>query len=424
MADEGIYSEQQQKIRMLEKTLRQREDELKHAKEERRMLDELATVNELAVRKLEHERDSRHLLPEESLDTIVRLENTLKLDRLRSESLTKEKRLLEQQLAKQEKEITKLAGELEMIKSETGWTRSSRANGISRDAKGSENKIGELQLMIQRLEEEQRTNKQIQRKKTQLIETLSKELDGKKQLEEDLYQAQNTIKVKDRELKDQIEELKTLKRIHAKKDKLIITMENEKDELPIKALEGDKRFLQAEISKHMEVRRQQDRTIKAQQFRIEQLEARVETITQALKDLKMDRYLGDAIKGNIEVKEVQDRDLSNLANVVPEKEMIDVELYEMLQRDLESLRNALHMKEVIITEKDANVEALEKKVEILVHSKRAEGRSANAERKDYAYQIDDLKRALDVQAKSHRKMMDHMKEENARLKSRVFKSMS
>ena len=48
----------------------------------------------------------------------------------------------------------------------------------------------------------------------------------------------------------------------------------------------------------------------------------------------------------------------DINNVVPEKEMIDVELYEMLQRDLESLRNALQMKEVIITEKDANVEVL------------------------------------------------------------------
>ena len=138
------------------------------------------------------------------------------------------------------------------------------------------------------------------------------------------------------------------------------------------------------------------------------------------------------------------KDLLDLNNVVPEKEMIDVELYEMLQRDLESLRNALQMKEVIISEKDANVEvclkilfgaltlsfcivekecgtkrmslnsawfilpflqALEKKVEILVHSKRAEGRSAHAERKDYAYQIDDLKRALDAQAETHRRQV-------------------
>jgi len=48
------------------------------------------------------------------------------------------------------------------------------------------------------------------------------------------------------ETKDLAEELKTLKRIHAKKDKLILTMENEKDDLPIKALEGDKRFLQVQ----------------------------------------------------------------------------------------------------------------------------------------------------------------------------------
>lgn len=413
-----MYSEQQQRIRNLEKQLKSKEDELKMAKEERRMLDELATVSEMTLRKLENEREARQLLPEESLDTIVRLENTLKLERLKGESLVKEKRLLEHQLKVQEKEIAKLSEELDLLKTETGWTRGTRLN-VPRESKGSENKIGELQLIIQRLEEEQRTNKQIQRKKTQLIESLSKELDAKKQLEEDLYQAQNTIKVKDRELKDLAEELKTLKRIHAKKDKLILTMENEKDDLPIKALEGDKRFLQAEIAKHLEVRRQQDRTIKAQQTRIEQLESRVETITQALRDLKLDKPLEYALKGALESKE-PGRDQDN-GSVLPEKEVIDIELYEMLQRDLESLRNALQMKEVIITEKDANVEALEKKVEILVHSKRAEGRHAGADRREYASQIEDLKRALDVQAETHRKQIDRLKEENSRLKSRVTK---
>lgn len=403
--------------------MKSKEEELKSAKEERRMLDELATVSEMTLRKMENERESRQLLPEESLDTIVRLENTLKLEKLKTESLVKEKRMLEQQLKVQEKEIGKVSEELDLLKSETGWTRGVRPVGMSRDSKGSENKIGELQLVIQRLEEEQRTNKQIQRKKTQLIETLSKELDGKKQLEEDLYQAQNTIKVKDRELKDLSEELKTLKRIHAKKDKLILAMENEKDDLPIKALEGDKRFLQAEIAKHLEVRRQQDRTIKVQQMRIEQLEGRVETITQALKDLKLDKPLEHALKGTIEPRELNTRDL-DASNVMPEKEMIDIELYEMLQRDLESLRNALQMKEVIITEKDANVEALEKKVEILVHSKRAEGRHAGAERRDYATQIEDLRRALEVQADTHRKQLDRLKEENSRLKGRFSKGMA
>ena len=68
---------------------------------------------------------------QESLDTIVRLENTLKLERLKSEALLKEKRLLDQQLGKQEKDITKLSEELEFLKTETGWTRS-KSRGVSR----------------------------------------------------------------------------------------------------------------------------------------------------------------------------------------------------------------------------------------------------------------------------------------------------
>lgn len=108
------------------------------------MLDELATVSEMTLRKLENEREARQLLPEvfvelrsstlligltqESLDTIVRLENTLKLERLKGESLVKEKRLLEHQLKVQEKEIAKLSEELDLLKTETGWTRGTRLN--------------------------------------------------------------------------------------------------------------------------------------------------------------------------------------------------------------------------------------------------------------------------------------------------------
>ena len=45
------------------------------------------------------------------------------------------------------------------------------------------------------MEEEQKTHKQIERKKTLLIESLSRELDAKKKLEEDYYQSNNSLKV-------------------------------------------------------------------------------------------------------------------------------------------------------------------------------------------------------------------------------------
>ncbi len=57
------------------------------------------------------------------------------------------------------------------------------------------------------------------------------------------------------------------------------------------------------------------------------------------------------------------KDSPKKTDVIPEKEVIEVEVYEVLQQDLEQLRSALELKEVIIQEKDQNVEALEKKIE-------------------------------------------------------------
>eukprot|EP01006_Ploeotia_vitrea_P057914 TRINITY_DN68466_c0_g1_i1.p1 TRINITY_DN68466_c0_g1~~TRINITY_DN68466_c0_g1_i1.p1 ORF type:complete len:405 (-),score=64.45 TRINITY_DN68466_c0_g1_i1:101-1270(-) len=373
---------------------------MKAIQEERRALEELACVNQMTIRKQgEMERDARAALPEETLDTIIRLENTLKVEKQNTEKLLKENKLLETQLHRKEKEFAKYQGELEDVKRETGWVKGVSVRREEKDAKNQENKIAELQLQLQKLEEEQRTNKQIQKRKTQLIENLSKELDNKKQLEEELYQAHNTVKVKEREIKDYEEELKTLKRIHLKKDKLIVSMENEKDDNHLKQLEGDKRFLQAEIAKHNETNRQQGRTLKAQQVRIEQLMLRLDGITQALRELRSD---GGSPIG----------DDSSM-------EAVDVEEYEQLQRDLDSLRNQLNLKEVIIQEKDTNIETLERKVEILAHAKRSEARAIQAERREKEYQIDDLRRTLDSEQEKFRKESDRLKQENARLRKQM-----
>eukprot|EP01006_Ploeotia_vitrea_P029434 TRINITY_DN61982_c0_g1_i1.p2 TRINITY_DN61982_c0_g1~~TRINITY_DN61982_c0_g1_i1.p2 ORF type:complete len:410 (+),score=66.48 TRINITY_DN61982_c0_g1_i1:76-1305(+) len=399
---------------------------VKAMQEEKRMLEELATVNQMTIRKLENERDSnRTVLPEDSLDTIVRLENTLKLERQNTEKLVKENKLLDTQLKKQEKAITKVVGDLEDVKRETGWVKGMSMKKEEKEARANENKIAELQLMLQKLEEEQRTNKLIQRKKTQLIETLSKELDNKKQLEEELFTAQNTIKVKEREIKDCQDELKTLQKIHAKKDKLIVSMEHEKDNNHLKQLEGDKRFLQSEIAKHTDRRRLQERTVKSQQIRIDQLQARIESITQALRDLKLDRHLQEVLRGPLppvgDVPDVLEMDPND---IVPEHEPIDMAIFDLLQRDLDALRNQLSLKDVIIQEKDANMEALERKVEILAHSKRSEAKSIHAERKEAVYQMDDLKRTLDMQHGIFKKQSEKLKIDNARLRKQCRQTAS
>jgi uncharacterized coiled-coil protein SlyX len=389
----------------LEKQLELKNEELKEAEEERRMLGELATVNSMTVRKLEMERDySRNVLPEDSLDKICRLENMLKLEKHKAEGAQKEQKLQAVTLAKQDKEIQRLTNELEFIKKETGWTSSYSSKPAFRTVAQSEaaNRIGELQLMVSRLEEEQKTNKQIQRKKTLLIESLSKELDGKKKTEEDYYQALNTIKLKDREIRDLMEEMKTLKRIQAKKDKVITGLEGSKDDSSaIRILEGDKRYLQSEIAKHMDVRRQLEKTIKSQQFRIDQLETRLDAVSSALKDLNLDKQLGEILRA------------PPPSRIRVEEEATKDPVYDLQLRHVSSLRNALTVKEALLHEKDANVEALERKVESMSNTK---GGQPYADRR-YRAEIDDLKKALDTQTGALKSQIDKLRSENAKLKA-------
>lgn len=401
MVSSEDYLELERRCRTLERQLEIKNEELKQAEQERRLLGDLATVNSLTVRKFELDRDyNRSVLPEDSLDKICRLENSLKFEKLKAEQAAKELKAQALTISKQEKEIERLNAVVEEIKRETGWTKTYNTRTATRSAPQPEavNRIGELQLMNARLEEEQQTNKQIQRKKTLLIESLSKELDQKRKLEEELYQSQNNLKLKDKEIKELTEELKILKRIQAKKDKVICGLETSKDDTAIRILEGDKRFLQAEISKQQEIRRQQEKTIKSQQFRIEQLEARMDAVGVALKDLNLDKQLGDVLRGPLPPK-------ADVASMEP--------VYDLQLRHVESLRAALTVKEALLAEKDSNVEALERKVSALSASK---GSSTAAAERRYRAELDDLKKSLDAQTNSLKAQIDRLRAENARLK--------
>lgn len=419
MAEEDHDQHDQERIRHVERQLARKEEELKTVQEELRVKDEIATVNQMTIRKQEHE-SSGTIVMEDSLDTIVCLENTLKLERSKVKTLLKDNKQLEFELSKRDKDVERLQRDYDTVLRETGYVKGTAQRQPFRDIKDQENRIGELQLVIQKLEEEQRTSKQIQASKTQFIAELSKKLDVKKNVEEDLYQAQSVIKVKDREKRDLVDELKTLKhQEEVDKHKKGALQEKNKEALVVKKLEGDKRFLQAEITKHVDMRRQQERTIKAQQFRIDQVEGRMDQLSAALKDLKLDKHMGGIMKTPAVPRDSSDKDLSDIDQIVPQREAIDIEAYELLQRDVEQLRNSLSLKDVIIQEKDQNVEALEKKVEILAHAKRTETRSILTERKEFGYQIEDLKRALDIQQDTYRQQADRLKQENARYKKKI-----
>eukprot|EP00906_Rhabdomonas_costata_P010458 RCo014677 len=272
--------ELQNRLKALERQLLQKDEELKAAREEREVLDGLVVANQQALRRTDSSGkdantssssgsspprgdttttssttstpgtggEDRAVAPLPTSDAIDRLEASLRLERLRMENVSKEKKTAEQQLKAKEKELEKAVAELEEIRTETGWSRANTTSRApfkeSRNAAAAEERISELQRQLQRLHQEDRATKALERKREQHIENLAKDVEQKTRLEQELIQANNMLKVKDKEIRDLSEELKMMKRIESKKDKLIVSMEMSKDPGgSLKALEGDKRAL-------------------------------------------------------------------------------------------------------------------------------------------------------------------------------------
>lgn len=461
----------ERRLKALERQLEQKQEELKAAHEEREVLNGLVTANQMALKRLEQDRQSTTPTPpgsggrreqqplplvdigaeafsstttttttsssssssasgdgawatttgagesisgpaagsEQTAEAMARLEANLKLERFRLEASTMEKKQLEQALKAKDKDLEKALKDLEEVKTETGWSRSNANRAPFKESKvNSDDRIADLQRQLHRYQEEERATRALERKRSQQIEGLAKDIEIKTRLGEELNQANNMLKVKEREIKDLTEELKVMKRIQSKKDKIILDIETTKDSPPLRALEGDKKALQAEVSKQIELRRQQERTIRSQLCRIDMLEARLSAVTSALRDLGLERRVADVV-----------RDKGKPTLDEENKDLGSQEVFEVLSRDIDHLRHALALREVLIQERDQTIEALDKKVEIVQHAKRVESRTTTAERKELFTQMEELKRAMEAQSVKHLRELEGQRSEVIRLRKRI-----
>eukprot|EP01062_Namystynia_karyoxenos_P037909 TRINITY_DN2757_c0_g1_i1.p1 TRINITY_DN2757_c0_g1~~TRINITY_DN2757_c0_g1_i1.p1 ORF type:complete len:711 (+),score=358.62 TRINITY_DN2757_c0_g1_i1:105-2135(+) len=349
------------------------------------------------------QKEEETVLPEEALDRITELEQAIQQQHRQMDAMRKETSLTEQDIKAIDRQIHAVNAELQHIQQVTGYDRS-KSKPLTTDFEIQGAQLAELTALLRRLQEEKVKGQQILRKKTQLAEELARELADKKESEERLYQLHNDNKVADRELAALQEEMEELKGEHKKSDRHIVALEGKRDVTAIESLQLDKDFLKGQIAKHSEGRREQDKVIGAQQFRLTQLEQRVAVVEQCLRDLRMwnkvQGKLKDAMAAISEIDE--GRQATNLDQIAPPNEMVDVELYELINRDLEAISNSLKLKHIILIEKEATIEATQQKVDELAMSKDADERYYLDEIWRYRDSTDDLQHQIDEQRQRHR----------------------
>eukprot|EP01059_Diplonema_ambulator_P032380 TRINITY_DN6321_c0_g1_i5.p1 TRINITY_DN6321_c0_g1~~TRINITY_DN6321_c0_g1_i5.p1 ORF type:complete len:608 (+),score=278.22 TRINITY_DN6321_c0_g1_i5:41-1864(+) len=225
----------------------------------------------------------KKIRPEEQ-EQLVMLDDKLKLEKERTVELEKELRqVLEPQLRAKREAAEKAGAELEAMRQATGWDeRKQYSNHTPLDR---ENQISELLNELAMLEVEQTSLKNLNIKKTAQIEQLAKVLLTKEDVARDCDMLREQLRFKELEYKDRVEQVRTLKRILNKKEKLTDDLHTADDTKQIKALESDKKVLQHEISRHVDSRRAAEKTIQAQHHRLTQLDNRIRAIASALREL-------------------------------------------------------------------------------------------------------------------------------------------
>jgi len=310
------------------------------------------------------------ILPEEAMDRITELEKLIARQVRANDVTRKEISDYEKNIETVDRHIHAAHKELTHVQEATGYHRlGTKPNAADFDIQVAQ--ATELSALVARLKEEKIKGDQILRRKSQLIDELTRELKDKEEIEENLYKYHNDIKVADHELRQLNLQLDDLRADHGKSDRQIMALETKRDVTAISSLQMDKDYLKQQVKKHSGKRAEQDEVVKCQSFRLQQLEQRLQMVEVALRDLnKWDEVQSKLKEAMVSVSSLDPaRDPCNRDQILPPDEVVDVELYELLNRDLSAITASLEMKRIVLEEKQAAIEATAYKVEDLAECK-------------------------------------------------------
>eukprot|EP00331_Platyophrya_macrostoma_P003119 CAMPEP_0176412754 /NCGR_PEP_ID=MMETSP0127-20121128/4318_1 /TAXON_ID=938130 /ORGANISM="Platyophrya macrostoma, Strain WH" /LENGTH=439 /DNA_ID=CAMNT_0017792457 /DNA_START=21 /DNA_END=1339 /DNA_ORIENTATION=+ len=362
-------------------------------------------------------RDPRDIPAEEALDTIVRLENTLKVIQRRNQLIQREVAVQEKLLKDRMKILDSVSREEEYLVSATGWSEQTVDNAVE-----IRHEIHEMIDLEQTLQKEMVSAEALIRKKEKAVELLELQLREKKEKEELLGVLYNDIRVKDRDCVEMQRSIDALTSQHHQSQELIEVARSKRGVLSIQSLRGDTESLRSTVQMHRDTRRRQDEVTKAQIFRAKQLQTRIDILTAALKDMKLDKDFERSIPKSSLVPGAAKDEPSSRDDVVPQNELVPVESYYLLARDNDAMRTSVARKDVMVLEKEATIHALEAKLESFTHSLNLSTEQQDSLRVNKATEMDELQETLHQQHQAYRRQIEELLSANLRLKTELNKA--
>jgi hypothetical protein len=404
-----------EQLEKLKDTLKLKDNQIKNLKAEKKTLEEMTSLSQMANNRKPSDGKNRNnvIMPEDSLDRIIALENELKLKDVKISTLENEIHTVRLLIDKKDKAIEKLEESLK-----TSDQKRDRVYEL--EARNSE-----FIIQLEKAQKEIRTLQEISRMKTRTIEKLNEEIEQLREDDENRKDEQRKSVQINKEIDRLKMELKVARKSIEKRDKEMDKIVNDRDIIPLKTLEGDKRFLQSELKKNLEKIAQLERTIQTQEKKLQSYKQRLANVIQALKETKLDKMLRTT-KAPAATAPNEDKNGTEIQRVEQaedqEEEMVATTLYNLLQKDVEELRKISFERDIALVEKDTVIESLEKKIDILERSKISDQKAHKRKVQELQEKIEEMTKKIVTNEEQFKQQEKQLKKEALIVKKKLHQT--
>ena len=409
---ESYLAEQNNAITSLRGLLQTREAQLAEERSD-------VTAHNQLIRAVVQRRGAE-VAAEDALDTILRLEALIKLEKRRNELLARENIAQRTIVGVRREEVKKLHDQFHELQQATGWSAESKH--FKRDRADAQSDIDQMKELEAKLGRNLKAAELIIAKKYHTIALLQEELKKKKVVQESLHEVYNAIRVKDRDCQEVNLTLQALSGDGDKREVVLLAAQSQKDDHAFACIELDNKFLRQGVAEVRVSRQKMDNVSRLQLERIAALKSRMAALAAAMHDLRVDARFaqyaqqnGGAVIVATPVATEEDIDIA-IQHAQPADEVIAPECFDLLCRDHEQMKAMVSRKEIILLEKQLVHESLVGKVDALA----GDLDQANAERdhiqRQTAVEIDQLRGELQRKHEACRVEIDAMLTQNRRLR--------
>nr|CCC91193.1 conserved hypothetical protein [Trypanosoma congolense IL3000] len=251
-------------------------------------------------------------------------------------------------------------------------SRDGTENDESVQGEGEEETISSLTKQKILVAKEIRAGRQLVKKKEEAVLAIDNALQSRKSAVDELNALYNDIRVTDRDIKSEKETLRQIITEHDAVDaKLNEAIERNVSKTRLLIEQGTNE-IKSELAETVSAsRRGQERVMKAQEFRVDQLEKRLESIQRALKNNHLSRDVEAIVSqrwasgGDSLVEPYPEDCLYNIEAIIPSQETCHPAIYNLLLTEKERLARRISLLGIIAKEKKEVIDALACKAEAL-----------------------------------------------------------